>query len=74
MKVDSQGNIYCTGPGGLWFLNEAGEKLGILTFPEAPANLAWGDADLKAIYVTARTGVYRLRTQIRGAILSRQLH
>ena len=74
LKVDSQGNIYCTGPGGIWVLDEAGEKLGILNFPEAPANLAWGDADLKTVYVTARTGIYRLRTQIRGAILSRPLH
>ena len=73
MKVDIQGNVYCTGPGGIWVFNEAGEKLGILEFPEAPANLAWGNNDLKTLYVTARTGIYRVRTQISGA-LSRCLH
>jgi len=73
MKVDIQGNVYCTGPGGIWVFDEAGEKLGILEFPEAPANLAWGNNDLKTLYVTARTGIYRVRTQISGA-LSRRLH
>ena len=73
MKVDIQGNVYCTGPGGIWVHDEAGEKLGILKFPEVPANLAWGNNDLKTMYVTARTGIYRVRTQISGA-LSRRLH
>ena len=73
MKVDIQGNVYCTGAGGIWVLDETGEKLGIIEFPEPPANLAWGDDDLKTMYVTARTGVYRVRTRISGA-LSRLLY
>ena len=73
MKVDIQGNVYCTGSGGIWVLDEAGEKLEIIEFPEPPANLAWGDDDLKTLYVTARTGVYRVRTRISGA-LSRLLY
>ena len=73
IKVDVQGNIYCTGPGGIWVLDETGEKRVILEFPETPANLAWGDDDLKTMYVTARTGVYSVRTQISGA-LSRLLY
>ena len=74
MKVDTQGNIYCTGPGGIWILDKDGKKLGILSFPEAPSNLAWGDNDLKTLYVTARTGVYRVRTRIQGATLLSPLH
>jgi sugar lactone lactonase YvrE len=73
MKVDIQGNVYCTGAGGIWVLDEAGEKLEIIEFLEPPANLAWGDDDLKTMYVTARTGVYRVRTRISGA-LSRLLY
>jgi gluconolactonase len=73
IKVDIQGNIYCTGPGGIWVLDEIGENLGRIRFPETPANLAWGDDDLKTMYVTARTGIYRVRTQISGA-LSRLLY
>lgn len=73
MKVDIRGNIYCTGPGGIWVLDEAGEKLGVIAFPEPPANLAWGGDDLKTMYVTARTGIYSVRAKIKGA-LSRLLY
>jgi sugar lactone lactonase YvrE len=68
MKVDVQGNVYCTGPGGIWVLDDTGIVLGIMEFPETPANLAWGDEDLKTMYVTARTGLYRIRTRISGAL------
>jgi sugar lactone lactonase YvrE len=69
MKVDVQGNIFCTGPGGIWVLDPEGVLLGVIKFPEVPANLAWGDDDLKTMYVTARTGLYRLRIQTGGASL-----
>ena len=61
MKVDIEGNIYCTGPGGIWIISPEGNQLGILNFPEIPANLCWGDKDWKTLYVTARTSVYRVR-------------
>lgn len=70
MKVDVQGRVYCTGPGGIWVLEPDGELLGILRFPEIPANLAWGDADLKTMYVTARTGLYRRRVNTGGKPLT----
>ena len=73
MKVDIQSILYCTGLGGIWVLDEAGEKLGVIAFPEPPANLAWGGDDLKTLYVTARTGIYRVRAKINGA-LSRLLY
>jgi sugar lactone lactonase YvrE len=69
MKVDVRGNVFCTGPGGIWVLDAAGEPLGVIRVPEVPANLAWGDDDLKTLYITARTGLYRLRVRTGGAPL-----
>ncbi len=69
MKVDVRGNVFCTGPGGIWVLDAAGEPLGVIGVPEVPANLAWGDDDLKTLYITARTGLYRMRVRTGGAPL-----
>ena len=66
MKVDIQGNVYCTGPGGVWILNQEGEHLGTIITPQQPANCAWGDNDLQSLYITAGTSVYRIRTEIPG--------
>jgi len=66
MKVDQQGNIYCTGPGGFWIIEPGGKSLGRIITPELPANMAWGDDDLKTLYLTARTGLYRLRLSVPG--------
>jgi gluconolactonase len=66
MKVDQKGNLYCTGPGGVWIFSPAGKHLGTIQPPETPANLAWGDADGKTLYITARTGLYRIVLQIPG--------
>ena len=66
MKVDRSGNVYSTGPGGLWILSPAGVHLGTIVLPELPANCAWGDADGKTLYMTARTGLYRIRLKIAG--------
>jgi sugar lactone lactonase YvrE len=72
MKVDVRGNVFCTGPGGVWVHNPAGELLGVIQPPETPANLAWGDDDLKTLYMTARTGLYRVRVKTGGAPLVEQ--
>ena len=66
MKVDSEGNVYTTGKGGIWVLNPEGRRLGIITVPELPSNLCWGDRDWKTLYVTARTSLYRVRLNIAG--------
>ncbi len=66
LKVDRQGNLYGTGPGGVWVISPAGKHLGTISPAEVPANCHWGDADGKTLYMTARTGVYRLRMNISG--------
>jgi gluconolactonase len=66
MKVDEQGNIFVTGPKGIWVWDSQGHHLGTIAMPEQPANLTWGDQDYRALYVTATTSVYRLETSSRG--------
>jgi gluconolactonase len=66
LKVDQAGNVYACGPGGIWIISPDGEHLGTLRLPESPHNLAWGDEDGRALYVTALASVYRIRLQIAG--------
>jgi gluconolactonase len=66
MKVDQEGNVYCTGPNGIWIYDPAGRFLGRIVTPEVPANLAWGDADWRTLYITARTSLYRVRLGVPG--------
>lgn len=61
IKVDRQGNVFVSGPGGLWILSPDGRHLGTLRGPEHPHNLAWGDDDGRTLYLTAQTGLYRIR-------------
>jgi gluconolactonase len=65
MKVDSQGNVYATGPGGVWVFSADGKHLGTIKPPETPANCNWGD-DGKSLYITAQTGVYRIKLAVAG--------
>jgi gluconolactonase len=66
MKVDQNGNLYSTGPGGVWIMAPDGKHLGTILTAELPANLAFGDADNKTLFLTARTGLYRIRLKIPG--------
>jgi len=66
MKVDQLGNLYLSGPGGLWIVSPAGKHLGTIIGPEHPHNMAWGDEDGKTLYLCAQTGVYRIRFNIPG--------
>jgi gluconolactonase len=66
LKVDQQGNVYSTGPGGLWIISPGGKQLGLIKGPEDPHNMAWGDDDGKTLYITALTGIYRIRMNIAG--------
>ncbi len=68
IKVDQKGNVYVSGPGGLWIYSSDGKALGSLQGPEHPHNLAWGD-DGRTLYLTAMTGLYRIRLNIPGATL-----
>jgi gluconolactonase len=66
MKVDRKGNIYSTGPGGLWIFSPEGKVLGRVLMPEKSANCWWGEADAKTLYITASTSVYRMRFKVAG--------
>jgi gluconolactonase len=66
VKVDVQGNLYVSGPGGLWILSPDGKHLGTIVGPEHPHNMAWGDDDGRTLYLTAQTGLYRIRLKIPG--------
>jgi gluconolactonase len=68
MKVDVDGNIFATGPGGVWVFAPDGTHLGTIKPDEVPANVAWGD-DGSTLYMTARTGLYRIRLSTTGKLL-----
>lgn len=67
LKVDIEGNVYSTGPGGVWILSPGGKLLGRIPVPEMATNLAWGDRDYKTLYITASKSLYRIRLKIAGA-------
>jgi gluconolactonase len=66
MKLDVQGRVYCTGPGGTWVFAPDGSKLGVLRTPVVPANVCFGGPDLTTLFLTARTSVYAVRTTTPG--------
>ena len=66
MKVDRKGNVYATGPGGIWIFSPEGKHLGTVKLPEIASNCAWGDSDGKTLYITASTGLYRIHLKIPG--------
>jgi gluconolactonase len=66
IKVDQRGNLYVSGPGGLWIISSEGKHLGTIKGPEHPHNLAWGDDDGKTLYLTAQTSLYRIRLNLPG--------
>ena len=68
MKVDKNGNLYVTGPKGIWVWSANGQHIGTITLPEQPANLAWGDNDYRTLYITATTSVYRLQMKAYGYV------
>jgi gluconolactonase len=68
MKVDSSGNLFVTGPKGIWVWDAKGNHLGTIVMPEQPANLNWGDKDYRTLYITATTSVYRLEMKAQGFV------
>ena len=67
LKVDQLGNLYSSGPGGLWILSPEGKHLGTIVAPKHVHNMAWGDDDGKTLYLCARSGLYKMRLNIPGA-------
>ncbi len=66
LKIDTNGNVYAAGPEGVYVLTPAGKHLGTIALPEHVANFAWGDADFRTLYLTASTGLYRIRLNAQG--------
>ena len=66
IKVDKQGNLFVSAPGGVWILNAEGSLLGKIVTPERPANMAWGDADGKTLYLTAHNSLYKIKISTGG--------
>ena len=71
MKVDVQGNVFCTGNGGTCVFDKEGRYLGTIRTPEIPANCAFGGSDLRTLFFTARTSVYRGRVKGPGVKVPR---
>lgn len=66
MKIDERGNVWCSGPGGIWVFADSGELIGKVSTPEMVGNLAWGGPDFRTLFICASTSVYTLRTRVRG--------
>jgi gluconolactonase len=66
MKVDRQGNVYSTGPGGIWIFSPEGKALGTILVPERTANVNWGGVDRKTLYITASSSIYRVTLKVPG--------
>jgi gluconolactonase len=66
MKADEQGNIYVTGPDGVWVFAPDGEHLGVIGVPESVGNINWGDDDWQTLYIPASASVYRVRMKVAG--------
>lgn len=70
MKVDTRGNVFCTGPGGVWIISSDGKHIGTILVPESrtTTNLAFGDADRKSLYITNRRSVFRISVNTPGIL------
>src|SRR5712691_1455304 len=66
LRLDKNGNIYSSGPGGVWIISPEGKHLGTVKVPEVVSNVAWGDADGKTLYITGSTSVYRIKLSVQG--------
>src|SRR5262249_6996665 len=66
IKVDRKGNLYVSGPGGLWILSPEGRHLGTIVGPKHPHNMGWGGDDARTLYLCAQSGLYRMTLGIPG--------
>jgi gluconolactonase len=66
MKLDERGNVYVTGPKGVWIYAPDGEHLGVIEVPENVGNVNWGDDDWRSLFIPASTSVYRVRMKVAG--------
>jgi gluconolactonase len=66
LRVDTKGNLYETGPGGVWIISPEGKHIGTIRAPEQATNVGFGDPDKKTLYIAARTGIYKIRVLTPG--------
>lgn len=66
LKCDELGNVYCTGPDGIWVFEPNGTRIGVIGVPEIVSNMNWGDSNWKTLYLAATTSIYRLRMRVAG--------
>ena len=66
MKADERGNVYVTGPRGIWVFSPAAEHLGVIRMPEHAGNLNWGGRDWDELYCACSTSIYRVKLKVRG--------
>src|ERR1700690_3189415 len=66
IRVDTKGNLYGAGPGGVWIISPEGKHIGTVKVPETVSNVVWGDKDSKTLYITASTSVYRIKLRVAG--------
>lgn len=71
IKVDDRGDLFVSGPGGLWVISPEGKHLGTIIAPMHPHNMAWGDTDHQTLYLTAKSGLYKIRLNVKGAGIPR---
>jgi gluconolactonase len=70
MKCDERGNVYVTGPGGVWVISPEAEHLGVIEVPENVGNLNWGGDDWDRLYLPSSTSLYRIQMKVAGNRLS----
>ncbi|HSV22873.1 MAG TPA: SMP-30/gluconolactonase/LRE family protein, partial [Xanthobacteraceae bacterium] len=66
LRVDTKGNLYETGPGGVWIISPEGKHLGTIRAPEISTNVGFGDADRQTLYIAARSSIYKIRVNTPG--------
>ena len=71
MKFDCKGNLFTTGPGGIWIFSPDAVLLGRIFLPDKTSNLAWGESDLQSLFITSSDKVYRLRCRTSGPRLEK---
>ena len=68
LRVDKKGNIWSSGPGGVWIISPEGKHLGTIKVPEVVSNVAWGEKDGKTLYITGSTSIYRIKVKVGGVV------
>ena len=69
MKIDSEGNLCTTGPGGIHYFSPNATSLGVIYVPQGVANFVWGEDDLRSMFITASTSLYRVRVRVPGTTI-----